>query len=374
MTAPKLMEIRLPAGDAPGFQIDYDLNTGARKLWSSDWIGKGFDGVRFIGAGRDLTHIRPGASWDTIAVERHAGIVQLESLTVHVSRTSGVHFGISRREKPLIPSFKLIGRDVMIEADDPPEHRGSGMWGLFTYLADIDMAHCLWRCKHLTEHASYHHGFASTGLRWDENEVESSGAECLKVRPDPSETFPTPKALIVVQRSKFKDWYAPWSSRGGGGMVMQGTGLPIWIKGCEFWAPLQDASHTRCVMVDDNGGKFWGAGTGALSKGFANGPILIEDSAFRAGIGTENLTPCIRVGPDGGTQQTARSVTIRRSAIYGKNTQLQFSNIPAGKLLVEGCNTPQLRDLAHNRGIDTEFQTGIPTHDRVIPVSEGFSA
>lgn len=373
MAEPRLFEVRLPAGDVQGWQIDYESNTGARKVWSDEWLSQGYDGVRYIGAGRGVTRIRPGGSWDTLAVERHPGIVQLEALSVHCARSTAIRFGISRREKPLIPSFRLIGRDVEIVADDPEDHRASGTWGLFSYMADIDMEGCLWDCAHLLEHANYHHGFAKTGLRWKSNEVLASGAECLKMRPDPTETFATPKARALVEDSKFKNWYQPWSSRGGGGIVAQGIGIPLTVRRCEFWAPLQDASHTRCLMIDDNGGAFWSSVTGSLSSGYATGAVLIEDSGFRAGIGTENYSLAIRVGPLGSWQKVARSFTIRRCGIYGDHTQIQLVGVQPGHVLIETSNTPAIRSIAASVGMDVSMETMIPTAQRLVPVSEGLS-
>lgn len=43
-TSPKLFEIRLPEGDVGGLDIDVQGTTGQQKLWSKDWLSKGFDG------------------------------------------------------------------------------------------------------------------------------------------------------------------------------------------------------------------------------------------------------------------------------------------------------------------------------------------
>jgi len=124
-------------------------------------------------------------------------------------------------------------------------------------------------------------------------------------------------------------------------------------------------------MIDDNGGSFWSSITGARGTGYATGAVLVEDSGFRTGVGTENYSLAIRVGPLGNWQKVARSFTLRRCGVYGDHTQIQLIGVQNGKTLIETSNTPAIRSIAAAAGMDVEHETQIPTATRLVPVSEG---
>lgn len=368
-----LQEVRLPAGDVAGFDFDYSSGTGNRKLWSSEWLKNGYSGVRIIGAGRSLTHIRPqlGSAWDTIFAVQHAGEVRLESLTVHCANTSAIHFGI---EHKLEPKFKLTLRDVAIVADPvPPEEPVRGTWGVFSFNADHDFEDCLFDCAWIKEHPVYQHGYASKrAAAINRCEWMAAGAECYKSRPDPSEILWVKNPRLHFRACKFKNWYQPWSNRGGAAIVMQGSGADGLIELCEFWAP-SELYRSRILMVDDGGGRFYDGLTREVGKGFANGHWIIRQCGFSLHRGADDYHgPAIRFGnfDVSAPWRVARSVTIKDCGVWGDHFLAQFSNIPEGKLCVTGCNTPALRNASHAIGMDTGSEVQLPTNP-LMPFSAG---
>lgn len=155
--------------------------------------------------------------------------------------------------------------------------------------------------------------------------------------------------------------------------MLQGAGCDVLIERNEFWAP-PDASHTRCIMVDDNpnGGipAFYSATDGKVGVGFATGNIVIRRNVFRAGPGSENYSPCIRVGnlmP--GAHNVCYSLTIEDNAAYGRNIQLQLVRSDIPSLTVRRNNTPAARDYAQALGVDTTHEAVVTTRDAAIPLS-----
>jgi hypothetical protein len=375
----RLFDVILPAGDVPGFDIDIPFGTGQRKFWSGDWLSKGYDGVRFIGAGVQHTHVyAAGHNGISILVDRHPGIVQLENLTLHAGYAKGVHFGIANRSVRPPPRFKL--RMVGCHGIVPPPAVGQGRtkWLLFGYNSDVELIDCELDATHASEHASYWHGFAKRGLLWERVKVIGSGAEGCKVRSDVAETAWVGKGVrVVVRNSEFKNWYQTWSDRGGAAIVMQGGAADIVVESCLFWGggslgSLPASSRSKCIMVSSEGDSY-DILTGRVGVGFGNGFVVVKNSAMRGGPGQENYTTILRVGQNGGTQQAARGVLVENCGIWGQRMSLQFEKVPAGKIKVVGCNTPEIRSRSEALGMDTTHEAGIPTSSRVIPVSEGIA-
>ena len=127
--APRLYPIQLPAGDVPGFSIDFANWSGhqaERKYRSDVWLrdadGDGspdYDGVVFVGAGRGATHIRPGNAEATILVARHGGIVRIEGATIHCGRSQGIFFGLETPGVPVQPKFRLELQSCEVLSDPP---------------------------------------------------------------------------------------------------------------------------------------------------------------------------------------------------------------------------------------------------------------
>jgi hypothetical protein len=373
----RLKELRLPPGDVRGFDIDYAAGTGRTKLTSSSWLSEGYDGVRIIG---DRTHIRPVGD-QALLVDRHNGVVQLEGVTVHCGARQGIWFGLEGKQKPTLPKFKLVMRGCEVVADMPPagsQQQHTTVWGIFSYQADLDLEDTSILCERSAEHASYAHGFAKTGLRWNRVRVEGSGSQGCKVRNSPAETNWVRGARIHLTDCKIVNVGQPaWWWRGPGNFVVEGGGYDIWLQRCELIAK-RGPEYCRAVMIDDSEGDFFDAATGAVGRGCANGHVYIERCGLSGGPGTENLTPILRVAnnpqlgqPQGGSWSSCRSLTVKDCGIWGERTQLQLGNVPAGKLKVSGCNTQPIKDWCGNRGYDTAHETVIPGQHTVIHVSEG---
>lgn len=375
-----LYELRLPAGDVPGLNIDVDFQTGAEKLWSRDWLSKGHEGIRIIGQGADKTHMRC-RSFDgiTFMAARHPGLVQLEALTVHAGYSKAVHFGLADKSRPLAPKFKL--KMVGCKGYVPPPAAGMGRtkWLLFGYNSDVELEDCALDATHASEHASYWHGFSKGGLSWRNVLVAGSGAEGCKVRSDTTETLWAGKGVRVrLQGCEFKDWYKPWSDRGGAAVVLQGAAADLWIDSCLFWGgategPIPASSRAKCVMVSSEGDSY-DMLTGRPNAGFGNGFVVVKNSAMRGGPGQENYTTILRVGCNGGSQKAARGVLVEGCGIWGQRMSVQLKDVPSGKVAIRSSNTPAIRERSEALGMDTTHEAGVPTASRVVPISEGFAA
>lgn len=367
----KLLTVPLAAGDVPGWSIDFPGYSGhGIKRSSSEWLSRGYDGVRYVGHPSG-THIRPTGGDATLLVDRHPGIVQLENVVLHCAPRQGIFFGLEHKALPVQPKFKLSMRGCRVVADMPTSGQHSTVWGVFSYQADLDLEDCAFEMERSAEHASYAHGFAKAGLRWTRVRVNASGAEGCKIRNSPSETAWVRGAAIVLKDCHFKAWHQPWTWRGGAGVVLQGTGCNLLVERCSFWGRAPGNTHSRCLMVDDSGGDFYSATDGRIGQGFANGHIVVRDSGFSGQDGPEWLSPILRVGSLGSGQRVARSLLIERCAVYGDRLSLQVGDVPPGRLIVRGCNTPAIRDFAQAYGMDTEHEALIPLPGRVAPVSEG---
>lgn len=368
MTAPRLKELRLGPGDHPGFSIgfkgDHKLN-----LDPAEWIDAGFDGIRIIGAGRGLTRIRAedGYHDSTLFVGPHNGIVQLESLTLHVAKRKGWHMGLAKQ--PLYPKFCARARDLEMVADGTNQDGGRRAWGLFTYQCDQDLEDCVFETTDLAEHADYAHGgWAKLGRRWSRVEVHGSGSQGSKTRFDASEGVWVRGAKNVYQDCMFKGFGQPWGWRGGAGIVVEGGMSDVLIERCGFFGR---PGEFRCLMIDDGAGSFR-----AMNAPHANGWVIVRASGFTGGPGSASYSPIMRVGSTAvnSTWPTAKGVLVQGCAVYGERTLGQFGQIPVGKLKAQGCNTPQLKDIATGYGFDTTHQSQLVGNAGVfVPFSAGIS-
>lgn len=380
----RLFEIELPAGDVSGFSIDVPQWTGhapGQKYASATWLSQGYTGVLFRGKGKGLTHIRPGSAEATIIVDRHAGKVRLADLTVHCGSRQGIFFGLAHPGVAVEPLFWLETQNVDVLADGVRT-----TWGVFGYALNADMRDGKIDVRNGLEHSAYFHGSAGKGWTWVRM-TSLSAAEGFKVRSDRTETvWAGPNVTASLTACTFDGWYEPHSSRGGGGVVLQGASANLRVDGCLFRnrggradpdgaGPLQaipSSQRTRAIMVDDGGGDFWGMLDGKPGQGFAAGHVTVRGSGFDVGPGSENLSIVIRVGNlSSGSHRIARSVRILDNGIYGENLQLQISNLAPNRLTIAGNNTEAIAARARALGIDTTFQAKIPLSDRVIPVSDG---
>jgi hypothetical protein len=383
-----LMEKELPLGDVAGFDIapswvNIPYGSNRVRLDPQEWLGKGYKGVRFVGKGLGKTRLLPSVggstSWDyTLNIHPEAGHVVVEGVSLHTGPRGGAYLGRWKQTNPIPWLFEM--RESEVIADRGPNGERAA-WGLFSYQTDERLVDVDFHCAELTEHADYHHHFASAGMHWNRVNVHSSGAEGCKVRNDPSEGAAVLGATIFIQDSTFKEWYQPWSSRGGAGMVFQGTGADIILLRNEMYGR-EGKSFMHCLMIDDNGaganspGKgYYGAETGRFKEGSANGHVWIKDCGM-TGVGPEWYEALCRVALDSADKvQVARSFWMEGSGLFGAGSLLSLGDMPNEKIHVKYCNTDQIKNTATARGIDPLVETSmsIPGISTVIPVSEGYN-
>lgn len=359
MTTPKLFEIQLPLGDVPGFDIGRKNDNGARVYNPQDWLSKGYAGVRFIGKGQGMTHIRPAENvWTNLFVLQHNGTVQLENLTLHNGPRSAIQAGTGKEAGlPLFPKFKLVTRGVTLDCTVP------GTWGGFTYECDCDSEDLTIFAALLFEHPWYHHQWAKYGALYNRYTVHGARGECWKSRPNSLECRPVIGARIILRNFDLSGWTP--GNRGCAGIVMQGIpGTDVLIEKGILWGG--PGARCRCLMIDDGEGK--AAGLGAFGN-IVIQQVAAQGSSERADYGDT----LVRVGPLAGTN-VAKSLLIDRCSFWGPNMAVQLSGIPAGKLVVKDSNTPQIRDWANAHGLQTAFEAQIPRPARRVPISEGLIA
>lgn len=378
VVAPNLFEIQLPEGDVGSINIDW-WDNGAPILHASQWLDQGFDGVRFRGAGVGRTHLRC-TSWDgnTVVVRRHDGIVEFTGLTLHSGYEKGVQFGEQNLSRTIKPKFalRLINVHAVVEPRQADKPRTK--WLLFGYQSDVYLRDVVLDAKEAREHASYWHGFARQGLLWDHVAVIASGAEGCKVRSDASETaWAGSNQWIILRDCSISNWYQTWSDRGGGGVVLQGTGAHLLMERCVVrgGGPLGDlsgAQRSKCVMVTAEGNSY-DQQTGAVDKpgGAGNGWIILRQCALEGGPGPDWWSPIARVGRQGGPTYGARGVLVEGCGVWGDHMSFQLDNLPAGKTVIRGCNTSELAAWARDHGMDPTHEAAVLTSSRPVPLSEG---
>lgn len=390
--------ISLAEGDVGGFDIDYRSNTGRTKYSSSEWRELGKKGVKFKGADRDLTHVRPVGE-HCIFFDSNPGVVWLEDMTVHAGTRTAVFSGMEHVGQPVKPGFKLVMRNVRVVADAPTitGQLFSTVWLLFLNNCDLDLQNVILDGSFAAEHDIYGHGFSSGEWVIDRLVTTGSGSQGVKMRNSPNEVQFVPNARITIRNSDLRNWMRPGGWRGGAAITLEGSHASLDVDSCIFWGgdfasggglakDLPASQRAFAIAIDDAGGDCYSVVDGAIGTGIANGDIRITNCGFDGGPGAEGLSKQIRIGglgsgrdgPNG--RKVARSVTITGCGAYGLRAnpadsrtglQWQFSDIPAGKLRVSGCNTPEIREMAQALGLDTTFETMIPTASRLVPVSEG---
>jgi hypothetical protein len=365
---PRLYEYRLPAGVVRGFSIDFQGDQ-IQRLLSEAWLS-GHDGIRIIGAGQGLTHLTdsPGYQDSTVFAGPQNGVIQLESLTLHGSQRKAVHCGLAGRAPGARQTLRM--RDVHMTADVPTGDAERPVWGAFTYQTDWDIEDCLFTWAAGSEHTGYGHNFAARGARFKRVRFEGSGSEGSKFTQRPWEGRHTANTVISYHDCSFKDWYQPHAWRGGAGVCVQGAGAHIVVERCVFWGGM-DSQHCRSLMIDDGGADHYGLD--GVAGGYpANGWVIVLQSGFTGRGSQGSSSPFLRVGPlTATTRPVAKGFWMSGCSAYGQFLQLPSPQVPAGRCLVESCNTPALREFAHAYGFDTTHEAMIPLQHRLAPLSEG---
>jgi len=376
----RLLEVRLPAGDVGGFDVAsrWNLGSNRRKYQPPE----GYDGYRFIGAGRGKTHIRPNvgnvtSSNSTVVIGRMAGHNAIEGVTIHGASQHAIRVGEENRvvngvrQFPHVP-LSLTLRDFEIVADEPTDGKPhSSVRGLFTYNADVELEDGTIDWRYGSEHGGYHHGVSEHGITWLLVKVPHSGAEGFKCATRPEEALWVPDAWIRLIECEFADWYQSWSWQGGCGANMQGTATSVLVRGCTFKG---SPGHTRgkCLMVGDGGGRFYDASRGWENVGLAEKWVIIQRNGFFSGPGGENLSVILRVGSESHpyTGPVCRGLLIEDNAVYGERMLLQLSGV-VGPLVIRDNNSVSIATIASDRGFDPSHEAVIPTANRLVPISEG---
>lgn len=355
----RLKEVVLPAGLVPGFDVEWPGSGTGNKL---KYELEGYDGFKFIGQGRDETHIIPelSAQFATVVIGPGAKRVEFHGVTIHGAYGQGkgraVHYGTENLPLLGIPQKRLtlVFADYGIVADEPDAGPwvktapagNTSVWGTFGYNAELFCLRGLVDWRRGAEHAYYPHGVDGQGILYDQIEVLGSGAEIFKIATRPEEAYPTPGATMLVKDCVGRDWNQPWSWRGGGGVVAQGSGINIFVIGCQFYGGPGN-QKSRCVMIDDGGAdRFYNAITGEPGTGPANGWVFI-DRTLAVGDGTENWGTIARIGtlsPWANILQ-ARGYAVTNSGFYTRlgalQTKLEISGLK--DIILEGNNTPAIR-------------------------------
>lgn len=249
-------------------------------------------------------------------------------------------------------------------------------WLLFAYNADLLARRCTFNAREAVEHASYWHGFSEAGALVVDCDFEGSGAEGFKVRSDASETaWAGPNQWIILRDCTFRDWFQPWSWRGGAAIVLQGTGAHVLVERCTFWGglpvgPLTGKDRCKAVMVSSEGGSY-DQETGAVGTGFGNGWVVVRDCYAWGTSEVDWSNTIARVGRNGGTQRAARGFLLERSGLFGPKMIVQMGDVPSGMAVIRDCNGAAQIAYATGIGMPTSPEATFPTSSRRVPLSEG---
>lgn len=362
---PNLMVVDLPRSSG-SINVGWWSN-GAERVYDPNlWLRQGYDGVRFQGEGRDVTHVRC-TSWDgvTLAVRQHSGVVELRDLTLHAGYSQATAFGEQNLAKTIAPEFELRLVNVRVVADEPSAYAGKRpKWLVFGYQFDLTMIDCELDGREAVEHDVYVHGSARDGTYVEGCDFVSAGAECIKTRSDASETaWAGPQVKIVVRSSTFRNWYQPWSWRGGAGMVVQGGASNVLVEDCVFYGgefasgggvfpDVPAHQRSRAVMITAEANSY-DVDTGAVGTGYGNGWVVVRRSGFFAGgRGPEWYGTIARVGRNSGSQRAAKGFLFEQGAILGDRMAVQVDNVP--RWAIRRANTPAILNYcrAHFPGVD----------------------
>lgn len=414
---PRLFTIELPAGTTGTITVDWDVGGAQRQYRSSEWLSQGYDGVRFVGQGVGVTHLRPTEYGTTVYLGRHPGIVRFERMTVHAGHDRAIFAGAQNTQRTVTPEFLVWLQDCELVADPPRQTGvtqgqiaphggtlvGSGghvaqnvkqgdtipfagtltdsrtKWLWFSYQADFIFQRTTFDGKQAREHDSYAHGFARYGALVEDCWFKTAGAECLKFRPDVTETAPVAGTRIVVRRTRFADWYQDWSDRGGAAIVLQNATSDVLIEFCSFRPARKDQRSgldwnalSHCIEIASEGETYYIEDEAGLRYG--NGRVVIRTCAMQGRSEFAWSNPIVRCARNGGSWLSAQSFELTGSGVWGGgagNVYLMLGEIPGGRSRVSGCNTPAIRAACRKLGFDVAAEAVWPGPQRLVPLSEG---
>lgn len=420
LVPPRLFVIELGPGNHGSINVGWFKN-GAHRYDPQEWLSQGYDGVVFRGAGVDATHVRC-SSYDgvTLTVGRHNGVVRFENMTVHSGYDRAAAFGEQNLAKLLAPGFRVEIENVVgvvdspesyrdrrtVNANDPAPFEGTltaagkpdvyllkgaeiphvgtlvGLprrpkWFWFAYNCDLILRNVKTYGADLVEHNLYAHGFARFGLDIEGCLFDGSGSQHVKVRSDAFETaWAGPEQVIRIRATTFRDNCRPWSWRGPGMIVCEGTACHVFISRCLFYGgvpyPGVEINNRSKAIAISSEGNSYGHGTGQVGgSGFGNGIVWISECAAFGAADNFWHNEIIRCGRNGGSQRSARVFLMERCGVWGRSMQVQLGDIPTGKAAIRGCNTPQIAEFCRELGFETSPEAVFATSSRRVPISEG---
>lgn len=427
-----LFEIRLPAGDSGSINVGW-FNNGAPKLDPQTWLSQGFDGVKFVGQGVDVTHLRC-TSWDgiTVAVIQHQGIVQLENLTLHCGYSQATQFGEQNLAKKLSSKFEARLVNCKVVAQPVPVSDVQAALGQMPEAAQVRFMPQRQQIAEAPRGGAYlsnvqaapaFQQMAERLAQLPVSQAELAAASVVR-----------PKWLVfgyqcdlVLDRVIFQGreavehdvYFHGFASKGalvldcdfqsagaegfkvrsdrnetvavpGTSIVIRRTKFANWHQdwswrggaGIVLQGGASDVFIDKCLFKN-------GPGTPAIPVNarshcieivaednswggtFGNGHVWIRASAFKGKSDVDWNNSIIRVARNSGNQMAARSVTIERNGIFGQKTLVILGSIPIGKAVVRDCNTPAIKQALAPL-FDTTFESMIPTSSRRVLVSEGW--
>jgi len=364
--------IHLSPGDVAGFDI------GTRSPTNRQLYDPRPGGLLFVG---DNSFIRPyGWGSDTIHIERGSGPISFNGCTIQASgatngKGKGIHYGTSKEygNAGIMEHDALILNGCHSFAPAPaPGRQHSAVWGVMTYNTDIHLEDCTFDYFFSAEHTGYSHGFAKYGLAIKRCQFQASGGEGWKVATRPEEVWFAPEAEISVSGSEFRNWYQPWSWRGGAGLVLQGSGArKISLDDVGFFGG--DGQRSKCLMIDDGGQRYYDHEGVVRGPGAANGHVDINRCGFN-GVGTEWYTSIVKVDTidrfNPVDHKNALSFKMRGSGVYGERTFLNVNGVDT--VSVKGCNTPAIKRYGDAHGFNTLHETQLKIEQQpLVPVSQG---
>lgn len=254
-------------------------------------------------------------------------------------------------------------------------------WLWFGYNADVFMQNVFSNAKQAVEHAAYWHGFAQYGAYVVNSTFFSSGAEGFKVRSDATETrWAGPNQAIYIADTNFRDYFQCWSWRGGAGIVLQGSNSHVVLERLHFFGGgdlncggfypnVQSNMRSLAVAVSAEGNSYDQA-TGQVGVGYGNGHVWLDKIAAYGMSAVDWRNNLIYVARNGGTQKSARSVTIDHSSLWGQKMFVNVNSIDPGTGVLRNSNTIALEEYAQSVGMDTSFEAVVP-RSTLVPVSVG---
>lgn len=375
-----LLTIELPAGRVEGYNVNHPGWTGNTKKINPK--AQGFDGVRFVGKGVGATVLYAGYS-GALIVGENAGVVVLEDLTVECGERYGIKIGKADDDDtrlspiPIYPDSLLRLRDVEFRAKTPAAgKKTTTVWVVHSASIDHDWLRVTFddSCAYSSEHGLYAHGFAKRGLYWKRVRLEAIGAEGLKVCTRPWEVQWSPGWVVWLEDCEFRNWFQPWSWRGGAAVTMQGPGVQwLVVDRCVFvgrgelagLAPasgailcsdglstIRSAWNNRHRFYDMQGNPGGIDPNDPDHVGSAMGHVLIRNSAVQGFGGKEairfgTIAPGYEEAWGMPYHYIAESVTIRNAAVYGETwngqrTRASIREIRDDRVRVVGCNNEAL--------------------------------